>query len=221
MSASQPLAPLSHSDAILCDFDGTITLEDTGLATMRTFAPPGWWDIELAWRRGEIGSMECLSRQFSMIDVSPEQYRSFIESQPVDPALADLVQLCERAGSRFVILTDGLDLYIQWILQKLRLTSLEVWSNEGRFDGSGRIVCSFPHQHPICKVHGNCKLAHLFRTRRDSRRIIYVGDGYTDMCPAASADVVFAKDVLAEHCERAGIPAVRCECLADVVTALA
>lgn len=220
MTSTPSLAPLNGRDAVLCDFDGTITLEDTGVATMRAFAQPEWWDIELAWRRGGIGSMECLSRQFGMADVSPEQYRRFIESQPVDPAFPELVRLCERSGARFIILTDGLDLYIRWILEKLGLTGLEVWSNEGRFDGSGRMVCGFPHQHPVCKLHGNCKLAHLFRTRRSSRRIIYVGDGYTDRCPAASADVVFAKDVLAEYCERVGIAAVSFDGLADVVAAL-
>jgi len=214
MTNAQPLLRLTDRDAVVCDFDGTITLEDTGVTTMRAFAPPQWWDIELAWRRGQISSMECLSRQFAMIDVSPEQYRRFIEGQAVDAGFAGLVSLCRDAGSRFMILTDGLDLYIRWMLEKLGLAELEVWSNEGQFDGSGRIVCSFPHQHPICK------LAHLFRIRRRSRRIIYIGDGYTDRCPAASADVVFAKDVLAEHCRRAGIPAIPFDSLTDVVTAL-
>jgi len=220
MRIAQTPAPLSDRDAVLCDFDGTVTLEDTGLATMEAFGREGWWEIEFAWRRGEISSMECLSGQFALADVTPEQYRRFIESQPVDPAFPELVRLCEQVGARFVILTDGLDLYIRWILEKLGLTELEVSSNEGRFDGAGRIVCGFPHQHPVCKLHGNCKLAHLFRTRRTSRRIIYVGDGYTDRCPAASADVVFAKDVLRDYCEDAAIPAMPFDTLADVISIL-
>jgi 2-hydroxy-3-keto-5-methylthiopentenyl-1-phosphate phosphatase len=220
MTDPQSIAPLNNHDAVLCDFDGTITLEDTGVSTMKAFAPPEWWDVEMAWRRGEIPSTECLTRQFAMADVAPEEYRSFIEGLPVDPGFTGLVSLCRSTGARFVILTDGLDLYIQWILEKLGLTDVELWSNEGRFDGDGRIVCSFPHRHPVCRLHGNCKLAHLFRIRRERRRIIYIGDGYTDMCPSGSADVVFAKDVLAEHCETAGIPAITFDGFSEVIAAL-
>ena len=219
-SIHQPSTLLTGRDTLLCDFDGTVTQHDIGLTTMQTFARPGWWEIEHAWRRGDISSMECMTRQFALVNVSQQQFRRFVERQALDPAFGDLVQLCRNVGAGLIILSDGLELYIRWLLQKHGLTDLHVIASHGRFDHDDRIVCSFPHQHPICKRHGNCKLAHLLRARRHSARIIYVGDGYTDFCPAAHADIVFAKDVLARYCQRAGIPALPFDRLADVVAAL-
>jgi 2-hydroxy-3-keto-5-methylthiopentenyl-1-phosphate phosphatase len=35
-------------------------------------------------------------------------------------------------------------------------------------------------------------------------KIIYIGDGHSDVCPSRCADMVFAKDVLLQTCEEEG-----------------
>jgi hypothetical protein len=55
---------------ILCDFDGTISVEDITDALLVRFAKPGWEDIEQAWKRGEIGSRECMARQIALLDAT-------------------------------------------------------------------------------------------------------------------------------------------------------
>ena len=35
-------------------------------------------------------------------------------------------------------------------------------------------------------------------------KIIYIGDGHSDICPSRCADLVFAKDVLLQTCEEEG-----------------
>jgi 2-hydroxy-3-keto-5-methylthiopentenyl-1-phosphate phosphatase len=50
---------------------------------------------------------------------------------------------------------------------------------------------------------------------------LVIGDGQSDMCVAATADFVFAKDRLAEHCERNGIPHARFDSFAELPALLA
>ena len=51
-------------------------------------------------------------------------------------------------------------------------------------------------------------------------RIVYVGDGYSDRCPALAAERVFARAGLADYLEREGRPYEPFETLGDVLAAL-
>ena len=48
-----------------------------------------------------------------------------------------------------------------------------------------------------------------------------IGDGRSDMCVASGADFVFARDSLAEHCERNGIPYAQFDSFAELPALLA
>ena len=42
-----------------CDFDGTLTLNDTVDAILEAFAEPEWTEVEAEWAAGRIGSRDC------------------------------------------------------------------------------------------------------------------------------------------------------------------
>jgi 2-hydroxy-3-keto-5-methylthiopentenyl-1-phosphate phosphatase len=69
-----------------------------------------------------------------------------------------------------------------------------------------RLHADFPYQSDHCGACGNCKLDYAERVREKGARIIYIGDGHSDRCASEVADIVFAKDVLAEHCRKQGMP---------------
>ncbi len=46
--------------SILCDFDGTISLEDVIDALLEKYGQPGWQQLEDQWKSGKIGSRECM-----------------------------------------------------------------------------------------------------------------------------------------------------------------
>jgi 2-hydroxy-3-keto-5-methylthiopentenyl-1-phosphate phosphatase len=57
-------------------------------------------------------------------------------------------------------------------------------------------VIEFPHANETCSKCGTCKSNILNACRADFATIAYVGDGYSDLCPARKADLVFAKGIL-------------------------
>ena len=66
--------------ALVIDFDGTICPNDVSEEILEAFAPRAWWDIDLAFQRGEIGSRECLVRQ-GRIARSEDQVRLRLDAQ--------------------------------------------------------------------------------------------------------------------------------------------
>lgn len=214
-----PVSPLTAADIVLCDFDGTISLADHGLAAMERYSPAEGMELELRWRRGEISSMECLAKQWGLLDMSPEDFNAFVDTIPVDGGIHGLAALCVQREAPLYILSDGLDLYIRRHLDREGLGHLPFVGNRAWFEGR-RVKVDFPHRNPECETCGTCKKTFLERLRQGRSRVIYIGDGYSDQCPARHVDVLFAKDSLAEIMSREGQPYHAFKRLGDVVTAL-
>lgn len=207
-SLAEPLGP---ADLILCDFDGTITRVDVGVAVIDALDDPRGWELEMRWRRGEIDSRECLAGQWGLVNWSADKLLDFLDSLELDEGFRDLWELVRRREARLVVVSDGLDLYLDHIMERLGLAVCEGervlsspfgncvprFVNHAYLCG-GRVHIEFPHSSPLCDQCANCKLAHLMDLRPHFRRVIYIGDGYSDQCPAKYADLVFAKDHLAE-----------------------
>ena len=81
------------------------------------------------------------------------------------------------------------------------------------------VQIEFPHSNQACMQCGNCKQTHLSRLRLKYERAIYIGDGYSDRCPAMVSDIVFAKNHLATIFDEAELPYVPFESFADVIAA--
>ena len=82
----------------------------------------------------------------------------------------------------------------------------------------GAIELDFPYEQDGCGHCGMCKALPVRRAKARGHRAVYIGDGYSDRCAVSEADVVFAKDSLAEHCLANGIPYHAFASLADVQT---
>jgi 2-hydroxy-3-keto-5-methylthiopentenyl-1-phosphate phosphatase len=225
---------LAAGDLVLCDFDGTITLEDTGLAMIRALGDARAWELETKWRRGEINSCQCLCGQWGLLDWGPERFAAFVASLALDTTFGKLWETVLRRRARLLILSDGLDLYLDPLMARL---GYQVCPGEAvlaepfgccvprfvnhAFFRQGRVQLTFPYRSPTCVQCANCKLGHLARLRPYFRRIIYVGDGPSDLCPAQHADVVFAKGDLAELLAERGVPFLSFVTLGDVARMLA
>ncbi|HKE48171.1 MAG TPA: MtnX-like HAD-IB family phosphatase [Rhodanobacteraceae bacterium] len=206
---------------ILCDFDGTVSVEDITDSLLERFARPGWQTIEQAWRRGEIGSHDCMAEQVALFDASREEIDAHLDSMMIDRAFPAFVAEAENAGVPLAIVSDGLDYAIRRILDSHGLGRLPIIANRLESDGPRSWRLDFPFGSPTCRIaSGNCKCACAGRARDEERRVLLIGDGASDFCVAGEADLVFAKHRLIEHCRSAGIAYVPITGFADALDLL-
>ena len=70
---------------IVSDFDGTITKQDTLSTFLKTYADVEWLELEAMWERGDIGSAECLTKQFNLVpNISPKMIDDFLDTIQID-----------------------------------------------------------------------------------------------------------------------------------------
>ncbi len=203
--------------AVLCDFDGTVAQDDVGNLLFRTFATgDGAAEVLSRWKRGEISSRECLEHEASLVECCRDELQRFVHSRPLDPYFKDFHDFARQRGMEVVVLSDGLDYYIEQILFRNGLGEIEFFANRLRLEGQ-KMRVEFPWYNLLeCTDCGCCKTHHVFRYRQEGYFIVYVGDGLSDRCPCESADLVFAKGDLLEHCRARNIAHVEFRNFRDV-----
>lgn len=193
---------------IISDFDGTIAERDVGAHFFETFIPLREEHDALLdkWKLGLISSRECLEREIGMLEADLSDLDRFIEGERFDPYFRDFVDFINRRRFELLIISDGLDYYIDAMLMKFGVGFLEYRANHLVLDG-GRIAgVEFPWYDPeSCTMCGNCKKRHVLEFRDAGRFTVYIGNGLSDRCASGHADLVFAKGELLDHCRKEGI----------------
>jgi 2,3-diketo-5-methylthio-1-phosphopentane phosphatase len=201
---------------VLCDFDGTVAEKDVGDLLFRRFGGAPAHDAAQEWTRGNINSRECLERQVQATHCSEADLRSFAHACRLDPYFRDFHDFARRRGIEVVVLSDGLDFYVEQMLSRHGCGSIEFYSNRLSIEGKTLRV-EFPwYNLRDCTECGCCKTHHLFRYRRRGYFIVYVGNGLSDRCPSENADLVFAKGELLAHCRAQHIDCIEFRNFRDV-----
>lgn len=195
---------------IICDFDGTIAVEDVTDTLLERFALPEWRQIEDKWKSGLIGSRECMLRQIDLLRVSPAQLDTCLDRIAIDPGFPSFVTLAHGLGCELLVVSDGLDYAIRRILARYRLDHLPIMANRLELMGEKRWRLAFPHASDGCaKGAGTCKcrIATAGEEAPPALRLL-IGDGASDFCAATSVHMVLAKDKLLAHCRANSLPHV-------------
>ncbi len=195
---------------VVCDFDGTIANIDVTDGILSRFALPEWVDVEVEWKAGAIGSRECMRRQVELLRVARPELDAYLDTIEIDPGFAAFVADCRRQQLPLVVISDGIDYAIRRILQRHGLGDLPLASNRLVQTGDDSYRLEFPDSDPQCRAgSGTCKCAVSASRAHGSKRLL-IGDGSSDFCLAASADLVFAKTKLLKHCRDNCLPHHAC-----------
>ncbi len=196
---------------IFADFDGTITIGDGGNTLFRHFGGPAVDAAIDAYYAEEISARECFRRKAAACgSVVKEEVDRVLDEQRLDPGFKGFVEFCAERGLPLCILSDGMDYYIDRMLAREGMRGIDRVSNiltmvPGNDGGSVRFEIDFPAGNADCDRCACCKRNIMLSRSGEADFLVYVGEGYSDRCPAAYADMVFAKDALQSHCQRENI----------------
>jgi 2,3-diketo-5-methylthio-1-phosphopentane phosphatase len=205
---------------VYVDFDGTIAPSDPTDTLFERFCGPSWRQIELEWQRGALTASACMAQQVDLLRATPEAIVELLSTVEIDPSFPGFVELCRSWGLRVVVLSDGMDRVVNYVLRAAGL-NLSFFANRLEWLGGDRWKLGFPFKRARCTASlGNCKCSHRAAASRGSIDIV-VGDGRSDFCIAERAQLVLAKGQLAEHCRSRQLPFYPIESFSDATTSLA
>jgi 2-hydroxy-3-keto-5-methylthiopentenyl-1-phosphate phosphatase len=184
---------------VQCDFDGTVTEEDTSFFLLDTFAQGDWRRLLREYKEHRISVGEFNTKAFSMINADkPTLVKALDNKIKVRVGFQELVNYCRRKSCRLVIVSNGLDFYIEATLKNLGLNNLEVHAARASFHPEGMEV---QYVGPDGKrLEDGFKEAYIQSFLNLGYRVIYVGNGDSDFAPAKYAHYVFATGELLAYC---------------------
>ncbi len=191
---------------IFTDFDGTITRRDVGDAFFEHFGGARSTEAVKEYRAGNISAVECFRRECAACGtVGLSALHEFIDREEIDESFGEFAGFCRAKQFALTVVSDGMDYYIARILRRHGLGDVPVHANTLELVPAGdperfTLVPRFPNRDEICDRCASCKRNYLITTSADDDIIVYVGEGYSDTCPAGFADIVFAKDELGKFC---------------------
>ena len=191
--------------AVLTDFDGTVARSDASYAVLDRFGENIWKDIEERAMRGEITIPEALREQSRLIRCTGEDIEDYLlDVMEIREGFREFANFCRDHGIHLEICSDGFGLTIEILLKHWDLDWIQWSSNNLIPDKEGSSI-EFPYLKESCPVNANCKCSHLERLESDYEKVVFVGDGTTDVCVARKAEVVFARDQLAKIMDSEGL----------------
>jgi alpha-galactosidase len=208
--------------AVFCDFDGTFAVQDVGSTLAKRHAgdrrPALWQRLS----RGELNAWQYNMELLDGLRLPEAELEAFLRTVELDAGAAELVRWCEERNVPFRVLSDGFDRNLDRIQQ---LTGVRFAYDANRLwyeNGAWRIAARAPDASCSCGT-GLCKRGRIraFRAQHPGACIVHVGNGrVSDLCGALAADVVFAKDTLAEALAAQGVAFEPFTTLRDVVAGL-
>ncbi len=201
--------------AVFCDFDGTITEEETFVGMLKTFAPelsqqlmPEMYARRLTLREGVRQLLE------SIPSACYPQILEYAKSKAIRPGLVELLDFLDAEGVPFVVVSGGVRGMVETVLSRVTATGETPISTSQSLrervaaiyavdlDTTGdlmRVKSEFEEgTELVAKVQVMAK--------HPAEEQIAIGDSVTDLKMALHAPVVFARDRLIQYMEEHNKP---------------
>jgi 2-hydroxy-3-keto-5-methylthiopentenyl-1-phosphate phosphatase len=201
---------------VQCDFDGTVTEDDTSFFLLDAFAQGDWRRLLRQYKAHKISVGEFNTKAFAMVKADKPTLLGALKGEvKVRTGFHELVNYCLKRGFRLVIVSNGLDFYIEAILKDLGLKNIEVHAAQASFHPEGMKV---HYAGPDGKrLDDGVKEAYTQSFLKLGYRVIYIGNGDSDIAPAKYIHHVFATGDLLAYCRENNLKYKPFENFVDVV----
>lgn len=204
---------------VQCDFDGTLTEEDASFLLLDVFADGDWRDLLRQYRERQITVNHFNTQAFAMIKADKQTLIDFLKVKiKIRAGFRELIACCRKKGFQPVIVSNGLDFYIEAILKDLGQENIQAFAAQTQFGPDGietRYIGPEGDQ-----LEDNFKEAYIRSFLKKGYRIIYLGNGFSDFPAAKEAHHVFATGELLTYCQKMNLDCTPFADLNDVVKAL-
>ena len=192
--------------AVLTDFDDTAALQNVAELLLNRFGDPSWMAIRARFRAGELTLKEYQEITFRNILADRAEMWDYVKRYAsFRPYFGEVWEHCSKYDYPMAIVSQGLDFYIEALLEKEGFNQIPVYAVTTEFAPEGlQYEYTFPY--PGDLQRGNSKGLIVNRFQNSGYKVIYIGDGRSDFEAAVEADEVFAHSILAKECEQQGIP---------------
>ncbi len=176
---------------IQCDFDGTIIRNNLSVLLREKYAHGDWQRIDSDYLHGHLTVEQSNQLQFSLIKEPKEKLQEFVRQHiEVKPGFVEFIRYCQESAIPFVIVSSGLDFYIEPVLIEIGMPDLELYCGQTSFSRDGIAVSYYDPEGNI--ISRGFKKKYLAWLKKREKNIIYLGDGLSDLEAACQADHVFA-----------------------------
>jgi 2-hydroxy-3-keto-5-methylthiopentenyl-1-phosphate phosphatase len=181
---------------VFCDFDGTITAQETFVAVLKEFAPelaaeliPQMYALKITLREGVRRILESIpsSRLPEILE--------FTRTQPMREGLPELLDFLDSQDVPFVVVSGGLREMVEVVMGEL--------AQRVRAIHAIALDTSNSHFRVISPYKGETELLDKVKVMEmySADAKIAIGDSVTDLNMAISTPVVFARDRLTQYLE--------------------
>lgn len=196
---------------VFCDFDGTITRQETFVALLKTYAPEKMEEFGRLFSQKKVTLREGVR---AVVESIPSRYYpemvDFIRDKEIREGFAELLVFLKAAAVPFVVISGG--------LKDLVTTRLAAYTDYISGIYAPCIDDSGPFLRVISDYEEGDELLSKVRVMQEFScdQSIAVGDGVTDYNMAMNASLVFARDRLAAYLDQKQVPYVPWQDFFDV-----
>ena len=184
---------MKFSRVVFCDFDGTITTEDTFVRVLEKFTPfvsakllPIIYERKMTLKEGvkqTIGSIDS---------VHYPEIIEYIAHRPIRPGLVEFADFLNDLNVPLVVISSGLIDIVKAVLSEQKLINKVTAIHAANVDTKENLLQVYS------EFEGDTELVAKVKAMAEypAKEKIAVGDSVTDINMALAADLVFARDRL-------------------------
>ncbi|ORX48320.1 hypothetical protein DM01DRAFT_1338781 [Hesseltinella vesiculosa] len=208
---------------VFTDFDGTVSLDDTGLLLIddhRSLGPARRQELDHMILHGTKTYKDATQEMWDAVHISwDEAWAEYLDKCRIDPGFPDFYEYCREHSFPVTIVSSGLYPVVSKVMANFfgeKAKEIEIVANNGEInDREWKII--WHDDSPF----GNDKSKTLTKARAlasPDTIFVFCGDGVSDISAARHADVLFARKNchLETYCMKHGIPFVPFETFKEV-----